>query len=89
MTKKEYFESKKGEAMAILCSRYWWVGIISEAGENEVLLSYTFLIYETGKMDGSKAKSEEACGTDILISYDAIEVSGQFPWVFSNYDKKG
>lgn len=89
MNKKQYFEKRKGEAVAILCSRYWWKGIVAEVGDNEVLLADTYLVYETGKMDGAKAKSEEACGTDTLISFDAIELCGQFPWAFDGYEKKG
>ena len=88
MDKKKYFESKKGEAVAILCSRYWWRGIIAEVGENEVVLADTFLVYEAGPMDGAKAKSEEACGTDTLVSFDAIELAGQFPWAFYGYKGK-
>jgi hypothetical protein len=89
MNKREYFEKRKGEPVAILCSRYWWRGIIAEVGDNEVILADTYLIIETGKMDNVKAKTEEACGTDTMVSFDAIELCGQFPWCFEGYDKKG
>ena len=86
--KKKYFEGIVGEPVAVLCSRYWWRGIVRQVGENGVILSDVFLIYETGKMDGNQPKSEEACGTDTMIALDAIELVGQFPWAFYGYDKK-
>jgi hypothetical protein len=82
MNKKVYFERIKGEAVAILCARYWWRGIVAEVGDDGLILGGSILVYETGKMDGNQPKSEEACGADTFISYDAIELIGQFPWSF-------
>ena len=88
MNKKQYFEKIKGEAVAILCARYWWRGVVAEVGDDGLLLADCILVYETGNMSGDKAKSEEACGTDTFISFDAIELMGQFPWAFQGLDCK-
>ena len=88
MTKKEYLLSRKGEAVYLNCARWGYRGIVEEVGDDGVLLSHPFMIFDSNSYTTEKVKEEYVIPSDILICLDAVEVICQPTWAFYGYEKK-
>lgn len=89
MNKKKYLESKVGEAVFMNCARWGYRGIVVEAGDDGVVLSNPFMIFDSDSYTTQKVKEEYIIPSDLFISYDAIEIICQPVWAFFGYEKKG
>ena len=86
---KEFFEKKKGEAIMISCVKFCFRGIVSEVGEDHVILTQSYNVFETGNLTAINPAREEPILGDNCIMYDAIENVFQPVMAFHGYDKKG
>lgn len=85
---RKYFEEKKGDAVAILCPRYWYRGIVAEVQDSYVVLTQPFAVEETGLPTAPAASIEVGIPGDQMIPYAAIETVIQPVWAFNGYDIK-
>ena len=88
MNKKEYLQSKLGEAIFLNCVRWGYRGIVEEVSNDGVLLSNPNMIFESSSYTDVKVKEEYSIPSDLFISLDAIETILQPTWCFEGYDKK-
>ena len=75
--KREYFEAKKGEAVYVYCARRGYRGIVEEVGEDGVLLSNPYVIFDADSYLSEKMREEFLVPSDLLIALDAIEAVSQ------------
>lgn len=85
---KKYLEKFIGQAVAILCVRYWYRGIVAEVCEDYVILSTPYGILDSEPVLSAKKNSkEELIPSDLCISLGAIEQICQPAWVWNDYKK--
>ena len=88
MNKAQYLLSKKGEAVFVTCARWGYRGIIEDAGENGLLLSSPFMIFDSSSYTDETVKEEFVIPSDLFLSLDAIESICQPIWCFKGYERK-
>lgn len=86
---EKYLLKMMGEAVAILCVRYWYRGIVSYVGDGIVVLSNPFVVLSSENIASTKKGKEENIPSDLAISLEAIEQVCQPAWVWNDYEKKG
>lgn len=86
-TKKTYIERFLNEPVAVLCVRYKYRGIVSEVGEDFVVLSNAFAVISGDSATSETIQREDTVPSDLMISLDAIESICQPVWCFNGYDK--
>ncbi|MEM5810466.1 MAG: hypothetical protein QXP66_01025 [Candidatus Aenigmatarchaeota archaeon] len=83
----KYLSQFINEPISILCARYWYRGIVKEVGKDAVILAQPYVIEETGPVTDEKPKYESEIPSDILVSFEAIELICRPTWTFHNYEK--
>jgi len=71
-----------GQPLAILCARYWYRGIVVEAGKDFVSLSHVRAVEVTGPAASASPQTEDPVPSDMTISTGAIEQFCQPLWVW-------
>jgi len=61
------------QPIAILCARYWYRGIVREAGLDYVTLSNVRAVEVTGPAANDRPNTEDPVPSDMTISIGAIE----------------
>ena len=75
-------EKYLGQPLAILCTRYWYRGIVAEAGRDYVTLSHVRAVEVTGPAASASPDTEDPVPSDLTISTAAIEQFCQPLWVW-------
>ena len=86
MNKKEYLESKKGEAVMLTCVRFYYRGIVADVGDDGVLLSHPTMVFEESSYTTVKPKEEYPIPSDLWVAFDSIESICQPTWCFYGYE---
>lgn len=77
-----------GKAIAILCNRYWYRGILAHACDEYITLSKPFTVEVTGEMEGEQAIQEMSIPSDVHISPGAIELVCVPKWASYGYKEE-
>lgn len=75
-------EKYLGQPLAILCARYWYRGIVAEAGRDYVTLSHVRAVEVTGPAASAAPQTEDPVPSDLTISTAAVEQFCQPLWVW-------
>ncbi len=75
-------ENYTGQPLAILCARYWYRGIVAEAGTDYVILSHVRAVEVTGPAAEPRPQTEDPIPSDMVIAVGAIEQFCQPYWVW-------
>lgn len=86
-TKKTYLEKFLNQPIAIFCVRYKYRGIISEVGEDFIILSNPFAVISGDSSTSDTIQREDAVPSDLMVSLDAVESACQPVWCFIGYEK--
>jgi len=86
--KSKFLTQRIGEAIAILCARYCYRGIIAEVHNDSVVLSNPYAVETTGLATAARATTETPIPSDVCILFGAIELIYQPVWCFHGYEKK-
>lgn len=76
----ERLKMYEGQAIAIICVRYTYRGIVSEVRHDCVTLRNCWAVEEAGPASGQKCKAEDKIPGELDISLAAIEIFFQPPW---------
>lgn len=71
----------KDEPIGVLCARYWYRGILSEVGEDYILLTNPRAVEVTGPASAATPSTEDPIPSDLIISTNAIEQLCWPTWV--------
>lgn len=75
-------EDYLGQPLAVLCARYWYRGIVQEAGKDYITLSHVRAVEVTGPAAADTPQTEDPVPSDMTISIGAIEQFCQPLWVW-------
>lgn len=75
-------ENYSEQPLAILCARYWYRGIVVEAGKDYITLSHVRAVEVTGPAASAQPQTEDPVPSDMTISTGAIEQFCQPLWVW-------
>lgn len=87
MNKVEYLKSKLGEAMYFNCARWGYRGIVESVGDDGVVISSPYMIFDSNSYTSEKVKEEYEIPSDLFVALDAIEMMCQPVWAFNGYEK--
>ena len=76
----EYFNSKKGQRVAIWCMRYTYRGIVQNVTDDCVILYDPFAVEVSGRATNSKVETEDKIPSDLVINLGAVEIVCQPVW---------
>jgi len=62
-----------GEEVLLICSNYFYAGILVGVNEHDVLLEKASLVYETGKWTDKKWKDAQDLGHPLYVRTASIE----------------
>lgn len=77
---QEQLQPLIGQPIAILCSRYVYRGIVSQAEEDFLVLANACAVEETGPATGEKPNQEDRIGGSLTVLYAGIEIIFQPRW---------
>jgi len=89
MNMKEYISSKLNEPVGIVCMRYTYRGIVTEVGDDCVILKNAYCIDQNALATDEKPRREELYPADIVIPTETIAHLSQPTWCFYGYDENG
>lgn len=75
-----------GQPIAILCARFNYRGILSEVGEDHVILAQARAVESSGASSQERPSNEDPIGSSVIISLNAVELC-YFPrWAYASLD---
>ena len=70
-----------GQKVAVICARYQYRGILSEIGQDYLILAHATSVETSGPSAAERPSQEDIIGGSITISTDAVELFYQPNWV--------
>lgn len=83
MRLSEKIEEFKGQKVAVMCVRYQYRGILSEVGENYIVLSNAAAVESSGPTQSDAPQQEDQINSSIIINSEAVELVYQPQWAFA------
>ena len=78
-----------GQKVAVLCARFQYRGILSEIGDDYLVLSYSTAVLQSGDATGPSPEAEDWIISDIRILFRMIELVYQPKWCFAKLPMEG
>lgn len=69
-----------GEKVAVICSRFQYRGVLSEVGDDYVILAHATAVEDSGSASRDAPVTEDAISSSIFIHIDSIELFYQPNW---------
>ena len=83
---KDALQMYIGQPLAILCARFNYRGILSVVGEDYVVLAQARAVESSGASSQERPSNEDAIGSSVIISLNAVELVYQPSWAFAPLD---
>lgn len=83
---KDALQMYIGQPLAILCARFNYRGILSVVGEDYVVLAQARAVESSGASSQERPSNEDAIGSSVIISLNAVELIYQPAWAFAPLD---
>ena len=65
-----------GQRITLLCTNYFYTGVLAGVHETEVLLQQPAIVYETGAWTDKAWKDVQALPQDLYVRLSAVEAYG-------------
>jgi hypothetical protein len=75
-----------GQPIAILCARFNYRGILSQVGDDFVVLAQARAVESSGASSQERPSNEDPIGSSVVISLNAVELVYQPNWAFASLD---
>jgi hypothetical protein len=83
---KDALQMYIGQPLAILCARFNYRGILSVVGEDYVVLAKARAVESSGASSQERPSNEDAIGSSVIISLNAVELIYQPNWCMAPLD---
>lgn len=75
-----------GQPVAVLCARFNYRGLLSSVGEDFLVLAQARAVESSGASSQQRPTNEDAIGSSVIISLNAVELVYQPNWCFAPLD---
>ena len=79
----EHLKQFIGQRIAVLCVRFQYRGILTEVGDNYLVLANATAVEISGSSMAERPNTEDNCNGSITLKTDAIELAHQPKWVYA------
>ena len=83
---KDALQMYLGQPLAILCARFNYRGLLSVVGEDYVVLAKARAVESSGASSQERPSNEDAIGSSVIISLNAVELIYQPNWCMAPLD---
>ena len=83
---KEVLQDYIGQPLAILCARFNYRGILSKVTDDCVVLAQARAVESSGASNQERPSNEDAIGSSVIISLNAVELVYQPRWCMASLD---
>jgi hypothetical protein len=72
-----------GQNVAVICARYHYRGVLSEANNECLVIANAHSVEVSGPSNSNQPQAEDRIGSAVVIKNDAIEILYQPQWCFA------